>query len=103
MGSKKAPVSTTELAERAEEPVRSLHDNRDAVVVLQGSEPAAVLIGATEFAALCENRRRRCPRSPASGLTVNTGGRAARAELGAAARSPASLLPSDTPDMPAFR
>src|SRR6186713_2574610 len=57
MGSEKAPVSTTELSERAEELVRSVHDTGDAVVVLQGGEPAAVLIGATEFAALREPRR----------------------------------------------
>ena len=37
--------------------MRSVHDTGDAVVVLQGGEPAAVLIGATEFAALREHRR----------------------------------------------
>jgi prevent-host-death family protein len=50
-------VSTAELSERAEELVRRVHDTGDAVVVLQGGEPAAVLIGATEFAALREHRR----------------------------------------------
>lgn len=57
VGSEKAPVSTTELSERAEELVRSVRDTGDAVVVLQGGEPAAVLVGATEFAALREHRR----------------------------------------------
>jgi len=57
MGSEKAPVSTTELSERAEELVRGVHDTGDAVVVLQGGQPAAVLIGASEFAALREHRR----------------------------------------------
>ncbi len=57
MASEKAPVSTAELSERAEELVRGVHDTGDAVVVLQGGEPAAVLIGATEFAVLREHRR----------------------------------------------
>lgn len=34
-----------------------MHDTGDAVVVLQGGEPAAVLMAATEFAALCDHRR----------------------------------------------
>jgi hypothetical protein len=34
-----------------------VHDTGEAVVVLQGGEPAAVLICATEFAALREHRR----------------------------------------------
>jgi prevent-host-death family protein len=48
MGSEKAPVSSTELSERAEELVRNVHDTGEAVVVLQGGEPAAVLIGVRE-------------------------------------------------------
>jgi prevent-host-death family protein len=54
---KRAPVSRTELSERAEELVRSVHGTGDAVVVLQGGEPVAVLVGANEFAALREYRR----------------------------------------------
>jgi hypothetical protein len=35
---------------------RRAFDTRDAIVVLQGGEPAAVLIGATQSAALREHR-----------------------------------------------
>ena len=51
------PISTTELAERAAELVKRVHETGDAVIVVQDGEPAAVLVDATEFAALREHRR----------------------------------------------
>jgi prevent-host-death family protein len=51
------PVSTTELSERAAELVKRVHETGDAVIVVQDGEPAAVLIDASEFAALREHRR----------------------------------------------
>ena len=51
------PISTTELSERAAELVKRVHETGDAVIVVQNGEPAAVLIDASEFAALREHRR----------------------------------------------
>jgi prevent-host-death family protein len=51
------PVTTSELAARAAEIVKRVHDTGDAVVVVQDGEPAAVLVGADEFAMLREHRR----------------------------------------------
>jgi prevent-host-death family protein len=51
------PISTTELSERAAELVKRVHETGDAVIVVQDGEPAAVLIDASEFAALREHRR----------------------------------------------
>jgi prevent-host-death family protein len=50
-------ISTTELSERAAELVTRVHETGDAVIVVQNGEPAAVLIDASEFAALREHRR----------------------------------------------
>jgi prevent-host-death family protein len=51
------PISTTELAEKAAELVKRVHETGDAVIVIQDGEPAAVLVDANEFAALREHRR----------------------------------------------
>jgi prevent-host-death family protein len=56
-GEKAPPVTTIELAEHAAEIVRRVHETGDAVVVVQDGEPAAVLVGPEEFAALREHRR----------------------------------------------
>jgi antitoxin YefM len=51
------PVTTAELAERAAELVKRVHETGDAVLVVQEGEPAAVLVSAEEFAVLREHRR----------------------------------------------
>ena len=51
------PISTAELSEKAAELVKRVHETGDAVIVVQDGEPAAVLVDATEFAALREHRR----------------------------------------------
>jgi prevent-host-death family protein len=51
------PISTTELSERATELVKRVHETGDVVIVLQDGEPAAVLVDATESAALRAHRR----------------------------------------------
>jgi prevent-host-death family protein len=51
------PISTAELSEKAAELVKRVHETGDAVIVTQDGEPAAVLVDATEFAALREHRR----------------------------------------------
>jgi len=56
-GLKAPPVSTVELAEHAAEIVQRVQQTGEAVVVLQDGEPAAVLVGPEEFAALREHRR----------------------------------------------
>jgi prevent-host-death family protein len=51
------PVSTTELSEQAAQLVKRVRETGEAVIVVENGEPAAVLVGATEFAALQEHRR----------------------------------------------
>jgi len=53
----KAPITAAELSERAVELVKRVHETGEAVVVVQDGQPAAVLVGAEEFALLREHRR----------------------------------------------
>jgi prevent-host-death family protein len=51
------PISTAELSENAADLVRRVRETGEAVIVVQDGQPAAVLVDATEFAALREHRR----------------------------------------------
>ncbi len=53
----RAPITAAELSQRAVELVKRVHETGEAVVVVQDGEPAAVLVGAEEFALLREHRR----------------------------------------------
>ena len=53
----KAPITAAELSQRAVELVKRVHETGEAVVVVQDGQPAAVLVGAEEFALLREHRR----------------------------------------------
>lgn len=57
MRSSPTPVTTAELAERAAQLVKQVHETSDAVVFLQEGQPAAVLLSAEEFALVQEHRR----------------------------------------------
>jgi prevent-host-death family protein len=53
----RAPITAAELSQRAAEIVKRVHETGEAVVVVQDGQPAAVLVGAEEFALLREHRR----------------------------------------------